>query len=461
MKFTAQSSVDEIFEAFKSPTTGVGFLESLPSLPSMSFTSYDAYIWISNRSDGKVNPWMILREMQARKMICHASGDFKFPIRSGFYLYYIVQQNFESPEYKKPLGDLEAFEYEWVEVDIPEKYILSQTDLQNIQENDSKERNVPSFLKDEFDKRNIDGYLYKQAHLEVDTLNKSDRVEWGHARYNREMYPGTAFEVTVQWITASGPIVQELVKRWDTKAQACGFQLISIPADPLAEPFIDKSDPLRSPIFVPLNIKSLLQDKSHLFEDFSKDTWDERMTLFQDEIVRRFGFIPRSCETKTGSNDICADYHYVHITGCMFVLVPRTPHAMRVAMRRYGKNASSQSSLSGSLGNQRKLKNYYHSEGTPQSKENQYISRHVSMNNDYSENRPSSVNNDLGFLWQWNHAVANRKWKSYNIAGSEELYQHRMLRDFKDFCSNVNGRLVKFLEDSWEKKELQSLANNN
>jgi DEP domain-containing protein 5 len=434
-------------------------LESLPSLPSMSFTSYDAYLWLSNRTDNSVNSWDILKEMHIKKMICHASGEFSFPIKSGYYLYYIVQQNFESIEYKKPLGDLEAFEYEWVEVEIPPKFILSNADIQKAQENDLKESNVPSFLKDEFEKRNIDGTLYKQAHLEVDTLNKSDRVEWGHARYNREMIPGTAFEITVQWITASGPIVQELVKRWDTKAQACGFQLISIPADPLAEPFIEKSDPLRSPIFIPLNIKSLLSRKNHLFEDFSKETWDERMIFFQDEIVRRFGFIPRSCETKTGSNDICADYHYVHITGNMFVLVPRTPHAMRVALRRYGKNSSGQSSLSGSLGTQKRLKNYYHSEGSTPSKENQYISRHVQINNDYSENRQALTNSEIGFLWQWNHAIANRKWKSYNINGSDELYQHRMLRDFKDFCSNSNGRLLKFLEDSWEKKELQSLAN--
>jgi hypothetical protein len=91
--------------------------------------------------------------------------------------------------------------------------------------------------------------------------------------------------------------------------------LVAIPADPMAEPFIEKSDPLRGPIFVPLNVDCLMQNRNHLFEEFKKDTWSERMLLFQDAIVRRFGFMPCLCETKTGSNDICVDWHFVHCTG--------------------------------------------------------------------------------------------------------------------------------------------------
>lgn len=75
-----------------------------------------------------------------------------------------------------------------------------------------------------------------------------------------------------------------------------------IPCDPLASPFsqFEKSDPLRGPIFISLNIDCLLQNRNNLFEDFKKETWNERMLLFQDEIVKRFGFITRECETKTG-----------------------------------------------------------------------------------------------------------------------------------------------------------------
>lgn len=54
---------------------------------------------------------------------------------------------------------------------------------------------------------------------------------------------------------------------WIRKAQQCGFQLVTVPADPLAEPFTEKSDPLRGPIFIPLNIYSL-SNGGILFEGY-------------------------------------------------------------------------------------------------------------------------------------------------------------------------------------------------
>ena len=73
------------------------------------------------------------------------------------------------------------------------------------------EKDVPLFLRDDLKKRNLDGKLFKQSHLEVDLSNKSDRVEFGHARYHAQFVPGSAFEIVVQWISASGPIVYDLV----------------------------------------------------------------------------------------------------------------------------------------------------------------------------------------------------------------------------------------------------------
>lgn len=45
--------------------------------------------------------------------------------------------------------------------------------------------------------------------------------------------------------------------QWARKVQAYGLQMVPIPNDPLALPYSDKSDPLRGPIFVPLNIDCL------------------------------------------------------------------------------------------------------------------------------------------------------------------------------------------------------------
>lgn len=51
--------------------------------------------------------------------------------------------------------------------------------------------------------------------------------------------------------------------------------------------------------------------------------------------------------------------------------------------------------------------------------------------------------------------IANKKWKSLiiNNTSEGELFQMRMLQDFKDFCSNQNDRLLNFWENCWMVKE--------
>lgn len=108
--------------------------------------------------------------------------------------------------------------------------------------------------------------IYKHTHLETDVPSKSDRVEWGHARYQTVYRPDQPFELVVQWLTSSAAIISELIFSWARKAQSCGLQMIPIPVDLLALPFGNKSDPLRGPIYVPLNVECLLKNKTSLFE---------------------------------------------------------------------------------------------------------------------------------------------------------------------------------------------------
>lgn len=53
---------------------------------------------------------------------------------------------------------------------------------------------------------------YKQTHLEVDIGNKSERIEWGHARYHSVYSVDQAFELVIEWVAASGSIISELVR---------------------------------------------------------------------------------------------------------------------------------------------------------------------------------------------------------------------------------------------------------
>jgi hypothetical protein len=123
-----------------------------------------------------------------------------------------------------------------------------------------------------------------------------------------------------------------------------------------------------------------------------------------------------------------------------------------------------------SLKSQKRLKYYYQAQqnGTPQQKEN-YITRHVQNNGSRDSDDESFMSNGnsmqrkhaIGFLWQWNHMIANKKWKSLTINGSDEIFQLRMLRDFRNFCANNDDRLLKFWDDCWQKKEELSLMSQH
>ena len=53
----------------------------------------------------------------------------------------------------------------------------------------------------------------------------------------------------------------------------------------------------------------------------------------------------------------------------------------------------------------------------------------------------------IGFLWSWNFMLGKR-WRSQYTG--DETFQDNMLADFKQFCSNKDGRLLKFYNESIE-----------
>lgn len=240
------------------------------------------------------------------KLICHASGDWEKPIIPGFYLYYIVTQDKKSKDYSPPLGDLRAFENEWMEVEIQYGHYFEM--------NTPKPNLIPNFLRETPLRDNywysVNRQMYRSTHLEIDVTRKSERMEWGHAKYHSVMVPNTAFEIVVDWVTASGPAVSDLINGWSRKAIQCNFQLQPIPADPLAEPFTEKSDPLRGPIFIPLDTNCLIKDNQCLFHEFHEETRSERMLLFQEAILGKFGFM--QCAVSAHRKDV-SPFIFVHL----------------------------------------------------------------------------------------------------------------------------------------------------
>lgn len=136
-------------------------------------------------------------------------------------------------------------------------------------------------LAKQCEKRYAQMLAYKTCNLEMDISGKSDRLEWGHLRYQNVFYPDASLELIFQWVVCTGPLVAELVQNWSRKAQNCGINLVPMLCDPFALPMSHKADPLRAPIFIPLNLAALSTDGHTFLEQYPADTWPQRLLLFQ------------------------------------------------------------------------------------------------------------------------------------------------------------------------------------
>ncbi len=141
-------------------------------------------------------------------------------------------------------------------------------------------KSVASLYENRFDQM----LNYKSCNLDMDISGKSDRIEWGHLRYQSVFYPDASLEFIFQWVVCTGPLVAELLQNWLRKAQNCGVNLVPIPCDPFALPMSHKADPLRAPIFVPLNISALNMNGKTFLEEYPPDSWPQRLLLFQVSI---------------------------------------------------------------------------------------------------------------------------------------------------------------------------------
>ena len=100
----------------------------------------------------------------------------------------------------------------------------------------------------------------RSAQVDVSSTGKSDRLEWGSARYHAHFHPHCAFQLELQWFVATGCVLGEIVSGWARKAAHNGFHLLPVPVDPFALPFTPNSDPLRGPIYVPLDVDCLANE---------------------------------------------------------------------------------------------------------------------------------------------------------------------------------------------------------
>lgn len=107
--------------------------------------------------------------------------------------------------------------------------------------------------------------------INLDPIGKNGRVEWVHVKYQSAYHPDYSYEMEIQWMVATSNQLVDIVTGWARKTASTGFHMVPIPNDPFALPFSSKSDPLRGPIFIQLNLDELPEDaRTYLYGNFAK-----------------------------------------------------------------------------------------------------------------------------------------------------------------------------------------------
>lgn len=421
-KLSEDTSDLEIIQAMKNPQDGLNFLTKA-GWPSCTFISFEAVSWIMEHVEGIVveqQAITILQNFIDRDLIYHVSRSKEHPFIYGFYLYYIASTNEKDGSRtwdRDEFNEKEAiylFEREWMEVELNPSYSPYINEYYHFP-SDEDIWSSPYLSSSKLN--------FKCCNVQIDSGIKSGRQEWGQLRYQNIYRPYEAFELVVEWMVATGNKAAELVQSWARKCNQYGLQLVPIPSDPFALPFSDDSDPLRGPIFIPLDLSCLI--------DTSVQSMDEEGLLkLQEKILCKFGFIPYRNPNSSSPPQ------YVHVSGSMFIMLPvRTKENKKMNGKQVVVSALDLLIIN--------------------SPHDEYITRHFSG---IKNRRLSALNSEtdtkIGFLWSWNYMITKR-WK--NAGTVDEIFMRKVMRDFKAFCSNQDNRLEEF----WKYSEMSEYGQDH
>ncbi|CAH8559573.1 unnamed protein product [Heterobilharzia americana] len=338
----------------------------------------------------------------------------------------------------------------------------------------------------------IDQILRKSCLCDMDEPDIDGRVEWAHCVYDANYHPTCAFSIELQWLVVTGGRMAELVSLWHQKACTANLHFFPVPCYPFNQSKDDLSDkdPLRKPIFVPVNI-SVLIDTARIFYEQSSANYNislksendinphmnvlelvnylfpglshaERLTCircFQDSILRRFGFISDSCDKdrlnyelhgQFAFNSCCSpkQWIYVHCSGGIFALIPLYETTEPEVNDKTKVSYDTSEPLE-----------VHNTEGLDNS--NDYLQgdkKVINMNMaekqlDYSVNC-YLLQKAIGYFWAWNHMLP-RRWRGH-LTG-DESFQDGMLADFRAFLNGEDARLSQYFVQFLKSLTLQSM----
>ncbi|XP_054852033.1 GATOR complex protein DEPDC5 isoform X1 [Eublepharis macularius] len=418
---TSSSTLTEILEAMKHPTTGIQLLSEQKGLSPYCFISAEAVHWLVNTVEGVQTQAMaidIMQKMLDEQLITHASGEALRTFVYGFYFYKIVADKetdrvgMQQPTmwHTAAMDDFSAFQRKWFEVAfVAEEHLHSEIPaflLPWLPSRPASYASRHSSFSRSFGGRSQAAALLaatvpeqRTVTLDVDINNRTDRLEWCSCYYHGNFSLNAAFEIKLHWMAVTAAVLFEMVQGWHRKATSCGFLLVPVLEGPFALPSYLYGDPLRAQLFIPLNVSSLLKEGSeHLFDGFEPETYWDRMHLLQEVIAHRFGFVQDKYSASAFNFPAENKPQYIHVTGTVFLQLP------------YSKRKFS--------GQQRRRRN-----STSSTNQNVFCEEHI------------------GYNWAYN-TMLTKTWRS--SATGDEKFADRLLKDFTDFCWNKDNRLVSF-----------------
>uniref|UniRef100_A0A8C5ZWA9 GATOR1 complex protein DEPDC5 n=1 Tax=Marmota marmota marmota TaxID=9994 RepID=A0A8C5ZWA9_MARMA len=426
---TSSSTLAEILEAMKHPSTGVQLLSEQKGLSPCCFISAEVVHWLMNNVDGVQTQAMaidIMQKMLEEQLIMHASGEAWRTFIYGFYFYKIVMDKepdrvaMQQPTatwHTVGVDDFASFQRKWFEVAfVAEELLHSEIPaflLPWLPSRPASYASRHSSFSRSFGGRSQAAALLaatvpeqRTVTLDVDVNNRTDRLEWCSCYYHGNFSLNAAFEIKLHWMAVTAAVLFEMVQGWHRKATSCGFLLVPVLEGPFALPSYLYGDPLRAQLFIPLNISCLLKEGSeHLFDSFEPETYWDRMHLFQEAIAHRFGFVQDKYSASAFNFPAENKPQYIHVTGTVFLQLP------------YSKRKFS--------GQQRRRRN-----STSSTNQNMFCEERV------------------GYNWAYN-TMLTKTWRS--SATGDEKFADRLLKDFTDFCINRDNRLVMFWTSCLEK----------
>ncbi|XP_077954899.1 GATOR1 complex protein DEPDC5 isoform X9 [Gasterosteus aculeatus] len=427
---SSTSTLMEILEAIKHPTTGVQLLPEQKGLPLNCFISAEVVQWLVNNVEGVATHGMavdIMQKMLDEGVVAHASGDAMRTFVYGFYFYRIVGEKDDPTSQLPPtaaggwsaaaLEDFALFQRKWFEV----AFVLEERRpcdlpaflLPWLPSRPASYASRHSSFSRSFGGRSQAAALLaatvpEQKTATLDVNNRRDRTEWCSCYYHGNFSLNSAFEIKLHWMAVTAAVLFEMVQGWHRKAASCGFLLVPVLEVPFALTSYLYGDPLRAQLFIPLNVASLLKNAGdNLFEGFEPETYWDRMQLFQEAILYRFGFVHDKFSASAFNFPSENKPQYIHVTGTVFLQLPYSKRKYSSGQQRRRRNSTTSNSQGPYGGEER-----------------------------------------VGYYWAYN-TMLTKVWRT-GALGDERLAD-RLLRDFTDFCANKDNRLLHLWDSCQEK----------